>query len=226
MSTTTPNLGLVKPELTDAADITAMNTNWDTIDEKLADVAKGEALEEHMVDPTAHTDIREYVDQQIELITDTGIPKLHVYPLPLITATEGQTVFPISLSTFDIITDTVMVQKGQLWLNPNGDYTVEGTNVVLTNGVTEGVTIGIWIFKNVPLGEDGSVSGSVIAPGTIPLDRLAEPVSPNININGKTPDENGTLDLLPSDIHITSGTASLEAGTSALGAGHIYLRYK
>ena len=32
MSTTTTNLGLVKPEMTDAADITAMNGNWDKID--------------------------------------------------------------------------------------------------------------------------------------------------------------------------------------------------
>lgn len=37
MSTTTPNLGLVKPELTDAADITAMNQNWDKIDVALKD---------------------------------------------------------------------------------------------------------------------------------------------------------------------------------------------
>ena len=36
MSTRTPNLNLVKPALTDAADITAMNENWDKIDEKLA----------------------------------------------------------------------------------------------------------------------------------------------------------------------------------------------
>lgn len=35
MSTTTANLGLIKPELTDAADITATNENWDKIDEKL-----------------------------------------------------------------------------------------------------------------------------------------------------------------------------------------------
>lgn len=33
MSTTTTNLGLIKPELTDAADITAMNQNWDRLDE-------------------------------------------------------------------------------------------------------------------------------------------------------------------------------------------------
>lgn len=35
MSTTTQNFSLVKPELTDAADITAMNPNWDTIDTEL-----------------------------------------------------------------------------------------------------------------------------------------------------------------------------------------------
>ena len=38
MSTTTTNFGLVKPELTDAADITAMNPNWDTIDEELVNL--------------------------------------------------------------------------------------------------------------------------------------------------------------------------------------------
>ena len=35
MSTLTSNYNLVKPELSDPADITAMNGNWDTIDEKL-----------------------------------------------------------------------------------------------------------------------------------------------------------------------------------------------
>jgi hypothetical protein len=35
MSTTTPNFSLVKPQLTDTADITAMNPNWDTIDNEL-----------------------------------------------------------------------------------------------------------------------------------------------------------------------------------------------
>ena len=35
MSTTTTNYNLIKPELTDAADITATNENWDTIDTEL-----------------------------------------------------------------------------------------------------------------------------------------------------------------------------------------------
>jgi hypothetical protein len=37
LSTTTKNFGLVKPELTDVADITAMNPNWDKVDELLKD---------------------------------------------------------------------------------------------------------------------------------------------------------------------------------------------
>lgn len=35
MSVKTTNLKLIKPELTDAADITAMNGNWDIIDEQI-----------------------------------------------------------------------------------------------------------------------------------------------------------------------------------------------
>lgn len=35
MSTQTTNYGLVKPQLTDIADITKMNPNWDTLDEEL-----------------------------------------------------------------------------------------------------------------------------------------------------------------------------------------------
>ena len=35
MSTTTEKLGLIKPELSDPADITAMNNNWDKLDENI-----------------------------------------------------------------------------------------------------------------------------------------------------------------------------------------------
>jgi hypothetical protein len=35
MALETTNFGLIKPELTDTADITAFNANWDKIDEQL-----------------------------------------------------------------------------------------------------------------------------------------------------------------------------------------------
>ena len=44
MSTTTTNYGLVKPELTDAADITAMNANWDKIDSELKNSSESDVF--------------------------------------------------------------------------------------------------------------------------------------------------------------------------------------
>lgn len=57
MSTTTTNYGLVKPELTDVADITATNENWDLIDAKLKNIetiteSGGSGLTEHIADKT------------------------------------------------------------------------------------------------------------------------------------------------------------------------------
>ena len=49
MSTKTSNLELIKPELKDAADITAMNENWDEIDSRLGTLANcgyGEQMDE------------------------------------------------------------------------------------------------------------------------------------------------------------------------------------
>lgn len=40
MSTNTLNFGLFKPELTDPADITKMNPNWDTIDAELKNLSE------------------------------------------------------------------------------------------------------------------------------------------------------------------------------------------
>ena len=40
MSTTTANYGLIKPELTDPADITELNENWEKIDTKLKELSE------------------------------------------------------------------------------------------------------------------------------------------------------------------------------------------
>ena len=55
MSTTTTNYSLVKPALTDPADITAMNPNWDKIDTEL----KKRALlgDDGLIDPSQMPDI-------------------------------------------------------------------------------------------------------------------------------------------------------------------------
>ena len=130
--------------------------------------AKPEELEQVL------TDAKAYTDTQISLVTETGIPKLMVYPLSVVASTENQTTFEIALDSFDANTDTVLVQSGRTMLFPNQDFTVNGKNVVLNEGVPSGRTIGIYVFKNVPIGDEGSVSGTVISAGSIPWDRMEE----------------------------------------------------
>lgn len=75
MSTLTTNYGLVKPELTDVADITAMNVNWDTIDEQLKNAGN-----QDWITPitTSGTDLNNYTSKGIysfaQAYTPTNCP--------------------------------------------------------------------------------------------------------------------------------------------------------
>lgn len=54
MSTTTKNLKLFKPELSDVADITKMNPNWDKIDSEIKGLTnKLTNIEDKILDPTS-----------------------------------------------------------------------------------------------------------------------------------------------------------------------------
>ena len=143
---------------------------------------------------------QEYVDSQIALITETGIPKLMVYPVMVTAGEDNQTVFNITLDTFDINTDTVFVQSGRTMLFPEQDFSIVGNTVVLKEGVPFGRTIGIYVFKNVPLGDDGNVSGTVIAPNTLPLDRLEETPALAKDHNMKTYTELSHIGLSDADL--------------------------
>lgn len=136
-----------------------------------------------------------YVDNQIASITETGIPKLLIYPIETQATVDNQTEFEITLTGFDKATDTVFVhQGGSSPLPPSAfmvDARAEGNFIVLDNGVPLGHKMVIYVFKNVPLGEDGSVSGEVIAPNSIPVDRLMT-----------TSDDSGTSN--DSDLRLTN----------------------
>lgn len=193
MATESENYKFQKPEDNEYYDVGVQNKNWDILDEVLS-AHEGNKENPHSVTPEQiGAATPEYVDKQIALVTETGIPKLMVYPLSVTATEDNQTTFPIDLSTFDVDTDTVLVQSGRTMLFPNQDFTVNGSTVVLNEGVPSGRTIGIYVFKNVPLGEDGSVSGQVIAAGSLPLDRLEEMPTPeqvgaaaSFNAYGKT----------------------------------------
>lgn len=61
MSTTTTNLGLIKPELRDAADITAMNENWDKIDAQLCELGTAGST-------GGQADLEQILNKNLELI--------------------------------------------------------------------------------------------------------------------------------------------------------------
>lgn len=95
------------------------------------------------------------------------------YDVSLVAEADGQTEFSINLSTFDYMTDSVLVQSGRTLLSPTLDYTVLEHSIVLNEGVPAGRTIDIYVYKNVEnLDEEKTISGLQIAEGSIPLNRL------------------------------------------------------
>lgn len=135
---------------------------------------------------------KDYVDEQIHLITSTVVSVLKTYDEIAVAETDGQTEFPIKLAGFDKATDTVFVVSGRTILAPVEDYNIVGANIVLNEGVPLGRTINIRVQKNVPTGEEGGVSGRVIMDGTLPLSKLEEKVSVQqggLYINSETTEE-------------------------------------
>lgn len=126
---------------------------------------------------------KDYVDQQITLVTETGIPKLSVYEYKFNNINIGTTEIEIPLETFykatDIvklfintvprdsdfftIVDTVRDEDGNL---------LEKGKIVLNEALTDVSKVTVEIWKNIPLGDEGSVSGIVIAPDSMPLNRV------------------------------------------------------
>ena len=99
MSTKTPNFNLLKPELTDAADITKYNTNWDIIDENLG---KGNGIPKVIA---TSTDGVEYTGT-VKDVTNLTIG-LAVIFIPEITSTSVNTTFNLnSLGSKSILRKT------------------------------------------------------------------------------------------------------------------------
>lgn len=129
-----------------------------------ADEATTKAIE-------AEANAKAYTDQQIQLVTETGIPKLVTYPYVLTATTDGQTDFVIPFETFNKETDTVMVIQNSSVVSPAG-YSVIDRTVRLVEGVEAGTELFIQVFKNVPIGPEGAINGAVIAVNSLPSDRV------------------------------------------------------
>ncbi|MCM3040722.1 phage tail protein [Paenibacillus motobuensis] len=209
MASNTPNLNLLKKDpVTDGDDTfnikTMLNDNWDKIDAALGQVdipdasltvkgkvqlssATDSAAEDRAVTPKAVKEAalqaKSYTDQQISLVTETGIPKLVSYPL-LVTATaDNQKVFEIPLDLFDANTDTLLVAINRAVLDAT-QYTVTNTvrdgagqvtqqaKINLLSGVAATSEVTMVVLKNVPIGPDGAINGAVLATGSVPINRV------------------------------------------------------
>ncbi|WP_410767825.1 phage tail protein [Fontibacillus sp. BL9] len=209
MASNTPNLNLLKKDpVTDGNDTfnirTMLNDNWDKIDAAVGNMdipdasltvkgkvqlssATDSSAEDKAATPKAVKDValeaKSYTDQQINLVTETGIPKLVSYPLKVTATVDNQTVFEIPLDLFDANTDTLLVAINRAALDPT-QYTVTNTvrngagevtqraKITLISGVAATSEVTMVVLKNVPLGEDGAINGAVLAVDSVPINRV------------------------------------------------------
>lgn len=121
------------------------------------------------------------VEAKLLDIVSTGISRLATYPYNLTATTVGQTNFEIPMDTFSLVTDTCMVFKDTR-LVPTTDYTItqatgQRGHIVLNVGVAIGSLISVQVLKNVPIGVDGVISGTVIGTNSMPLNRVIDGAS-------------------------------------------------
>ncbi|WP_019849832.1 hypothetical protein [Desulfitobacterium sp. PCE1] len=120
-----------------------------------------------------------YTDQQIQLVTATGIPKLVTYSYVL-AAQQDQTDFEIPLETFVKETDTVTVAQNSTVLSTERYSIIDPKTVRLAEGVNIGTEIFIQVWKNVPIGPDGAISAAVLANDTVTESKMADEMKKDI----------------------------------------------
>src|SRR5690606_8215681 len=97
----------------------------------------------------AEVNAKVYTDQQIQLVAETGIPKLVRYEYTLYPTVDNQSTFEIPLDIFDVETDSEVIVKNTVTLDPNEDYTIEGKNIILNEPVPLNTRLTVFIYKNV-----------------------------------------------------------------------------
>lgn len=97
MSLKTTNYNLIKPELTDAADITATNSNWDTIDQKLHTAETG--LGELTTEVEGKADANEHIYKTYRFPSELGLTDSTVTMAALLTALPTGSMINIAVDT-------------------------------------------------------------------------------------------------------------------------------
>ena len=134
--------------------------------------------------------------ESIDGISTTGVVKLvqHSYDIEL---SENTKKVNIPYERYSSVTDTLKVYVNGLAIQ-NDQYTITDpveNNGIVTNGYIvlkverpAGTIVRIEVWKNVPSGEEGEVSGNIITKNSLPLDRIIGindiRNNPNLLING------------------------------------------
>lgn len=112
--------------------------------------------------------------------------KIKMYTHTQTATVNGQTEFDILVDSFDEDEDAIKVYDGYLTLHRDIDFVINGTKIVLNEGVNAGCTITTDIFKQVQqTSEETMISGLMIEKGSLPLDRLAE--MPEVSVTSDVP---------------------------------------
>lgn len=187
----TTNYNLKKPDQDDFYNIEDLNSNAEVIDTELKRIDEKANVTEQ--------NAKAYTDQQITLVTETGIPKLNVYEYKFNNVAIGTTEIQIPLETFDKQTDTIKVYINTVprdtdyftVVDTTRDETgnlLENGKIVLNQSLEKESKVVIEVWKNIPMGEEGSVSGNVIAVDSIPQDRVQGLLDLKNNVVQKTGD--------------------------------------
>lgn len=153
--------------------------NFNQLGQEVNEATAGLAVLEEQLGE-AEQSSKAYTDQQIQLVTATGIPKLVTYSYVLAADQQGQTDFEIPLETFVKETDTVTVAQNSTVLSTERYSVVEPKIVRLVEGVNIGTEIFVQVWKNVPIGPDGAISASVLANDTVTESKMADEMKKDV----------------------------------------------
>ena len=144
MALTTTNFGLIKPELTDPADITAFNRNWDKIDEQLlkagesggSDLAQTEIGLE--IEET-EDGVDEYEKLVIKSVINETIEEKEVLTKPDLTASNG-VFFQFAVNEKGEYGHIVTDSEGADTFHPFKNLVRDTQATAIASDLTEGVT--------------------------------------------------------------------------------------